>query len=244
MSEQWIYGVHAVQALLENPLRKVHAIYIDANRKDARMRAILALVEARNLQSQPLSAVVKRFADKAHQGVVAKAAAIQEYQEADIPMLLEKERSKPLVLVLDAITDVHNFGACLRSADAAAVTMVIVPKDKSAPLNETVSKIACGAAENVPVVRATNLARALKRLQEAGLWIYGAAGEAEASLYTIDCRGPMAIVMGAEEKGLRRLTREGCDGLFHLPMHGTVESLNVSVATGVSLFEVLRQRNT
>jgi 23S rRNA (guanosine2251-2'-O)-methyltransferase len=147
-----------------------------------------------------------------------------------------------LVLVLDGVKDPHNLGACLRTADAAGALAVLVPKDRACPVTETVVRVACGAAAVVPVVRATNLARALKRLQEAGLWLVGTADEVEVSLYEIDFTGPIGLVMGAEEKGLRRLTREGCDHLVRIPMAGSVDCLNVSVAAGVCLFEALRQR--
>ena len=145
--------------------------------------------------------------------------------------------------MLDGVTDPHNLGACLRSADAAGVDAVIVPKDRSADLTPTVRKVACGAAEVVPFVRVTNLSRALAALKERGIWVYGAAGEAEKTIYDSDLHGPMALVMGAEGSGLRRLTRENCDFLVKLPMAGLVSSLNVSVATGVCLFEAVRQRN-
>jgi 23S rRNA (guanosine2251-2'-O)-methyltransferase len=146
------------------------------------------------------------------------------------------------VLVLDGVTDPHNLGACLRTADAAGVALVIAPKDKSAPLNATVAKVACGAAEVVPYIQVTNLARTLQSLQQRGIWITGTAGEAEASVYQTDLTGPCALVMGAEGKGMRRLTREHCDQLINIPMAGEVSSLNVSVATGVCLFEIVRQR--
>ena len=150
----------------------------------------------------------------------------------------------PFILILDGIQDPHNLGACLRSADAAGVHAVIAPKDKAVPLTETVRRVACGAAEHVPFVQVTNLARAMKKLQDAGLWIVGTADEAEKLLYDFDLKGPLAIVMGAEEKGARRLTRENCDFLARIPMTGNVECLNVSVATGVCLFEAVRQRHT
>jgi len=146
-------------------------------------------------------------------------------------------------LILDSVTDPHNLGACLRSADAAGVHAVIVPKDKSAPLNATAKKVACGAAEHVPVIRVTNLARTMKWLQNFGIWITGAAGEAEQDIYQTDLKGSMALAMGAEGSGLRRLTREHCDQLTKIPMVGSVSSLNVSVASGICLFEALRQRS-
>jgi 23S rRNA (guanosine2251-2'-O)-methyltransferase len=145
--------------------------------------------------------------------------------------------------VLDGVTDPHNLGACLRSADAAGVSAVVIPKDRSADITAVVRKVACGATEAVPLVRVTNLARTLQALKAAGVWIYGAAGEAERSLYSLDLRGRVALVMGAEGHGLRRLTRECCDELMSLPMAGSVSSLNVSVAAGVSLFEAVRQRS-
>ena len=147
------------------------------------------------------------------------------------------------LLILDNVTDPHNLGACLRSADAAGVHGVIAPKDKAVGLTSTVSKVACGAAETVPFYQVTNLARTLKELQERGIWLYGTAGEASESVFKTDLKGPIAIVMGAEGKGLRRLTRESCDHLINIPMTGSVSSLNVSVATGICLFEAVRQRN-
>jgi 23S rRNA (guanosine2251-2'-O)-methyltransferase len=163
-------------------------------------------------------------------------------READLWAHLEALDHPPLVLVLDGVTDPHNLGACLRSADAAGVDAVILPKDKSASVTPVVRKVACGAAETVPLHAATNLARVLKGLKERGIWLYGAAGEARSSLYAQDLTGPAALVLGSEGAGLRRLTREHCDFLVHLPMAGAVSSLNVSVATGVCLFEVVRQR--
>ena len=158
--------------------------------------------------------------------------------------MLEELQNPALLLVLDGVTDPHNLGACLRSADAAGVDAVIVPKDKSADLNATVRKVACGAAEVIPFVRVTNLARTLEGLKQRGVWLYGTAGEAENTIYNSDLTGSLAIVMGAEGAGLRRLTRETCDHLVKLPMAGSVSSLNVSVATGVCLFEVVRQRGS
>ena len=161
-----------------------------------------------------------------------------------LPELLERLEGTPLLLVLDGVTDPHNLGACLRSADAAGVQAVIIPRDRSAGLTPVVRKVACGAAETVPLVAVTNLARTLKSLQQRGLWVVGAAGEAEQLIYQVDMRVPTVIVMGAEGSGLRRLTREHCDYLAKLPMAGSVSSLNVSVATGICLFEAVRQRGT
>ena len=166
---------------------------------------------------------------------------IRVYGDDDFATLLEGKRA-PLVLILDCIQDPHNLGACLRTADAAGCDLVVMPRDKSAPLNETAQRIACGGAENLAIARVTNLARAMEKLQKLGVWIVGTADEATKSLYELDLAGPTAIVMGAEGEGMRRLTSEKCDFIVRLPMFGKVPCLNVSVATGVCLFEVLRQR--
>ncbi len=162
--------------------------------------------------------------------------------EEDLFNLIERLEQPPFLLILDGVQDPHNLGACLRSADAAGIQAVVVPKDRSVSLTDTVRRIACGAAENVPFITVTNLVRTLKQLKTAGLWLVGTADQAEQSLYDIDLKGPLALVVGAEGKGLRRLTREACDFLIHIPMAGSVECLNVSVATGVCLFEAVRQR--
>jgi 23S rRNA (guanosine2251-2'-O)-methyltransferase len=166
---------------------------------------------------------------------------IRIYDESDLPTLLE-EHPNPLVLILDCVQDPHNLGACLRTADAAGVTLVIMPKDKSSPITDTVRRVACGAAESVPIARVTNLARAMDKLKDLGVWLVGTADEAQQFLFQVDLKGPIGIVMGAEGEGMRRLTGEKCDHLVKIPMGGTVECLNVSVATGVCLFEAVRQR--
>jgi 23S rRNA (guanosine2251-2'-O)-methyltransferase len=182
------------------------------------------------------------WAEGVHQGVVAEVSPSQVWGEAMLEELLDRHEGVPLLLVLDGVTDPHNLGACLRTADAAGALAVVVPKDKSATLNATVRKVACGAAEVMPLVAVTNLARTLEKLQKRGLWVVGTAGEADQEIYQQDLRGPLVLVMGAEGKGMRRLTREHCDFLVKLPMAGSVSSLNVSVAAGVCLFEALRQR--
>ncbi|MBE7494112.1 MAG: 23S rRNA (guanosine(2251)-2'-O)-methyltransferase RlmB [Verrucomicrobiaceae bacterium] len=166
---------------------------------------------------------------------------IVTYDENDLATILA-DKKDPLVLILDCVQDPHNLGACLRTADAAGVAMVVMPKDKSAPISETVVRVACGGAENIPLVRVTNLARAMDKLKELGVWLVGTADEATQSLYDLDLKGPIGIVMGAEGPGMRRLTGEHCDFLAKIPMAGRVECLNVSVATGVCLFECVRQR--
>lgn len=165
------------------------------------------------------------------------------YDEDDLSELLEGKEN-PLVLILDCVQDPHNLGACLRTADAAGVTCVVMPKDKSAPISETVLRVSCGGAESVPLVRVTNLARAMEKLKKLGIWIVGTADETTQSIYDMDLKGPTAIVMGAEGDGMRRLTGEHCDFLVRIPMSGQVPCLNVSVATGVSLFEAVRQRQS
>lgn len=240
-----LYGLHAIEAALENPLRTIHVIYVNQDRQDKRLQLLEKKASARGVALTQLSsqAMKQKFPDLNHQGVVALLEHAPEYQEAEFISRLKTSEKQWLILILDGITDPHNLGACLRTADAVGVDVVITPKDNSAPVNATVSKVACGAAETVPVVRVTNLARTLNALKMAGIWLYGAAGEATASLYEMDFKkGSIAILMGAEGKGLRRLTRDYCDGLFSIPMQGSVSSLNVSVATGVSLYEVTRQR--
>jgi len=244
MSEQFVYGVHAVSALLDNPLRLINKLFVNQDRVDKRVQEVLEKAELAQVLVEKLTTqkMNQRFAEFSHQGVVASAAALPDFGESDLVSLLESAKKPNLVLILDGVTDPHNLGACLRSADAAGVSFVVIPKDKSASITPVVSKVACGAAESVPLVRVTNLVRAMEILKEQGVWIYGAAGEAMCNMYQIDCTGSVAIAMGAEGEGLRRLTREHCDGLFSLPMQGSVESLNVSVATGISLYEVVRQR--
>jgi 23S rRNA (guanosine2251-2'-O)-methyltransferase len=244
MSDQYVYGVHAVAALLNNPHRKIKVLYLAQDRMDKRIQDLIDLAGQANVPVERLMSgkMDQHFPDVAHQGVLAIAKKLPEYVESDLPLLLESSRQPCLILILDGVTDPHNLGACLRSADAAGVDFVIIPKDKSAGITPVASKVACGAAESVPVVRVTNLARAMELLKKQGVWIYGAAGEAQDSIYSLDCKASVALVMGAEGAGMRRLTREHCDGLFALPMLGSVSSLNVSVATGICLYEVVRQR--
>ena len=238
-----IYGVHAVEALLRHHPKRVKQVWLAESRQDPRIQALLALaaesrVSVGNCERREMDAWVEGV----HQGVVAEVSPSQVWGEAMLEELLDRSEGVPLLLVLDGVTDPHNLGACLRTADAAGALAVIVPKDKSATLNATVRKVACGAAEVIPLVAVTNLARTLEKLQQRGLWLVGTAGEAEQELYQQDMTGPTVLVMGAEGKGMRRLTREHCDYLVRLPMAGSVSSLNVSVAAGVCLFEAVRQR--
>lgn len=238
-----VYGIHAVSALLTHHPKRVKQLWLARGRQDAsvdalREQAQAARIEVRDIERSELDEKVEGV----HQGVLAMVSPSQIWGEAMLDELLDRTGEPPLLLVLDGVTDPHNLGACLRTADAAGVHAVIIPKDKSATLNATVRKVACGAAEVVPLVAVTNLSRTLQKLQQKGIWIAGTAGEAEASIYQQNLTGPLALVMGAEGKGMRRLTREHCDYLVKLPMLGSVSSLNVSVATGVCLFEIRRQR--
>lgn len=245
MKKQLVYGLHAVLALLNNQRREVYQILVNQDRNDQRLRVILNTAQARKIPIKSLSNehFKLHFSEIPHQGVIAEAAPIQTYTEADLTSLVETFPQPSFILILDGITDPHNLGACLRSADAAGVDCVIAPKDNSADITPVVSKVSSGATESIPFIRVTNLARVIKLLQSLGVWVYGAAAEATQSIYELDCRATsIALVMGAEGHGLRRLTRETCDGLFSIPMYGQVSSLNVSVAAGVCLFEVARQR--
>ncbi len=238
-----VFGLHAVQTLLKNAPHRVLELQLLKGRQDQRMQKIMAAAEQHQI---PLRYLARNNLDDMaeggnHQGVVASVKPGALYDERYLLQLLETTAT-PFLLVLDGVTDPHNLGACLRTADAAGVHAVIAPKDNSASLNATARKVACGAADVVPYIPVTNLARTLKQVQEQGVWIIGTAGEAKQSVYQADLRGPMALVMGAEGKGMRRLTRECCDVLVNIPMAGEVSSLNVSVATGVCLFEAVRQR--
>lgn len=240
-----VFGVHAVRALIERG-ETPRELWVQEGSAGARLAELVEVARrgGARIQSRPRDELDRLAQGAAHQGVVAFTTPLAFEAENALWFRLEAwpHATPPLLLVLDGITDVHNFGACLRSADAAGVHGVIVAKDKAAPLNAMVRKVACGAAESVPVYQVTNLSRALARLKSLGIWVTGTAGEAESLIFEVDLTGPTALVMGAEGKGMRRLTREACDQLVKLPMAGSVSSLNVSVATGISLFEAVRQR--
>lgn len=237
-----IHGFHAVTAKLRHAAEDVKEIYLAEDRKDGRTRDLLKLAEAHNVRviPMPMARLDGLANGERHQGVVAKVDARQRYLTLDD--VLDGLQEPPLLLVLDSITDPHNLGACLRVADGAGAHAVVAPKDKAVGLNATAIKVASGAADTVPYITVTNLARSLREMQERGIWVLGAAGEAEKDIYAIDQTGPTAWVLGAEGDGLRRLTRDTCDELARIPMFGAVESLNVSVASGVCLFEARRQR--
>jgi 23S rRNA (guanosine2251-2'-O)-methyltransferase len=249
---EYIYGIHAIDSLLRSNPRSVQRLWVQQDREDRRISSLLELAQN---QGVPVAREPKKDLDTMvqgrHQGVVAETLGSPAHtesmqanlwQETDLLRMVDNKVGPVLILILDGITDPHNLGACLRSADAAGVDAVVVPKDKSADLTPVVRKVACGAAEVVPFARVTNMARTMEALKERGVWLYGTAGESSNSIYDNDLAGSMALVMGAEGAGLRRLTRELCDHLVHLPMAGSVSSLNVSVATGVCLFEAMRQR--
>ncbi|HEA3286862.1 TPA: 23S rRNA (guanosine(2251)-2'-O)-methyltransferase RlmB [Pasteurella multocida] len=243
MSEN-IYGIHAVSAFLNNAPERLIEVYALKGRDDKRLQPLLNELHRLGITIQFVNrqTLDKKAEGEVHQGIMARVQPAKELNEADLDTLLQNQ-SNPLLLVLDGVTDPHNLGACLRTADAAGACAVIVPKDKSAQLTAIARKVACGAAEVVPLIRVTNLARTLRELQQKhNIWVVGTAGEATNTLYQTQLTGGLALVMGAEGEGMRRLTREHCDQLISIPMAGSVSSLNVSVATGVCLFEIVRQR--
>jgi 23S rRNA (guanosine2251-2'-O)-methyltransferase len=243
-----VYGVHAVRALLERHATRVSAVTVVEGRAEPRVAEIQSLAQkAGKAVKRASPANFKQlFGDAVHQGVYVDVQPLPPWHEeelvAGITAQLEQKRS-PLVLVLDGVQDPHNLGACLRTANACGALAVVIPKDRAVQLNATVRKVAAGAAETTPLAVVTNLARTLRLLKEAGLWIVGADAEAPKLAHQTDLAGPIALVMGAEGSGLRQLTRETCDFLVRLPQQGEVESLNVSVATGMLLYEALRQRH-
>ena len=244
MDEQHVCGVHVVLAALKSRPDLVEEIWVSDARGDKRMAAVLDAARAAPVKvHKSPRAALDRLADGVkHQGVIARLRETPVQKEQDLESFLAHLPPMPLLLVLDGVQDPHNLGACLRSADAAGAQAVILPRDNSSPITPVVRKVASGAAETLPVFQVTNLARVLDELKAAGMWLAGAAGEAEQELYDVDLRGPTALVLGAEGTGLRRLTRDKCDYLVRIPMAGTVESLNVSVAAGICLFEAVRQR--
>ena len=247
--KQWIAGINAVAAAIANDAEHVREVLLEADAKNPRLAEIesaarRAGVEVRRVPQQALDGVAGGLR---HQGAAARYAAARTWGEHELPALVEAAEGRALILVLDGVQDPHNLGACLRSAAAAGATAVVIPKDKAVQINATVRKTSAGAADRVPVIAVTNLARALRDLKQLGVWLYGLAGEAVESFYGLDLRGNVALVLGGEAEGLRRLTRETCDALVRIPMPGAdaahgVESLNVSVAAGVTLFEAVRQR--
>ena len=243
-SRQIIYGLHAVQALLDKQPESVFAIWFDQTRHDKRVQTVFGLAKKAGVTIHKVARgeLDDLCGNSQHQGVVAESIASEVWDEARLMTLVGHLQEPALLLILDGVTDPHNLGACLRSADGAGAHAVIAPKDNACSLTGVVRKVASGAAESVPFVQVTNLARTLKKLKDAGIWLVGTTGNADQNLYESDLKGPIGIVMGAEGQGMRRLTAEACDFLVSLPMQGKVDSLNVSVSTGICLYEALRQR--
>jgi 23S rRNA (guanosine2251-2'-O)-methyltransferase len=242
-SPKVLFGFHAVGVRLKTAPQSIIEIYVDPTRRDARMRQFLDRVNeagARVIEADGIR-LAKLAGSHGHQGVAARVQSLPAAHSLDD--LLDQVQGPPLLLVLDGVTDPHNLGACLRVADGAGVHAVIAPKDHAAGINATVAKVASGAAETVPYFMVTNLARTMGELKERSIWCIGAADDAPKTLYQADFKGPVALVLGAEGAGMRQLTRKTCDELVAIPMRGAIESLNVSVASGVCLYEALRQRS-
>ena len=241
-SPKVLFGFHAVGVRLKTAPQTIIEIYFEPSRRDARMRQFLERVReagVRLIEADGLR-LAKLAGSHGHQGVAARVEPVAQVKSLDD--LLDQIQQPPLLLVLDGITDPHNLGACLRVADGAGAHAVIAPKDHAAGINATVAKVASGAAETMPYFMVTNLARTLGELKERNIWCIGTSGDAPKTLYQVDLKGPVALVLGAEGDGMRQLTRKTCDELVSIPMQGAVESLNVSVASGVCLYEALRQR--
>jgi 23S rRNA (guanosine2251-2'-O)-methyltransferase len=241
----FVYGLHAINAVLERAPERVLELWMAQPRDDARSRNLRERAAQAGVHVQTVdgAALGKLVGDEAvHQGAVAAVRPLKPWDEHGLLEALSQLRDPPLLLVLDGVTDAHNLGACLRTADGAGAHAVIIPRDRAATVDAVVRKVAAGAAEFMPVATVTNLARSLDLLKERGIWVAGADGEAPQSLYAADLHRPLALVLGAEGSGMRRLTREKCDFLVRIPMAGRMESLNVSVAAGVVLFEAARQR--
>jgi len=241
-SPKVLFGFHAVGVRLRTAPQSIIELYFDASRRDARMRQFLQKADEAGLRAIEADGLrlAKLAGSVGHQGVVARVQALPQVKSLDD--LLDGIAEPPLLLVLDGVTDPHNLGACLRVADGAGAHAVIAPKDHAVGINATVAKVASGAAETMPYFMVTNLARTLGELKERSIWCLGLSDEATGSLYQADLKQPTALVLGAEGTGLRQLTRKTCDGLVSIPMRGAVESLNVSVASGICLYEAVRQR--
>ena len=248
MSEiNWVTGINAVLELLKQNPQSAKRVLLNRDRGDDRLDAVRNLAIAAEIELEELDAKeLYRVCLEVHQGVAVELADTQrDFKQSEWGEFLaglEGRCAPPLLLILDGVTDPHNLGACLRSADAAGVDAVIIPKDKAVQVNATVRRVACGAAETVNLFAVPNLSRALTQLKERGLWLFGTDDNAETGVYEQDLRGAVAVVMGSEGTGLRRLTKEKCDFLIGIPMAGAISSLNVSVAAGVILFEAVRQR--
>jgi 23S rRNA (guanosine2251-2'-O)-methyltransferase len=239
-----ITGIHAVESALKNDPDNITQVWIAENKRNQRVKELINHAQKRGLiaHRSGMASLDSLAKTHQHQGVVAEYKAPKSFHEDDLFDLLEDIQGTPLLLVLDGVTDPHNLGACLRTAEGAGVHAVVAPKDNAVGLTPAARKVASGAAETVPFIQVTNLVRTMEKLKKLGIWFIGTSDKAQGDLYSYDFKTPSAIVMGAEGKGLRRLTEEHCDSLISIPMAGQVSSLNVSVATGVCLYEVVRQR--
>jgi 23S rRNA (guanosine2251-2'-O)-methyltransferase len=240
----FVYGLHAVNAVLERAPERLLELWMAQPRDDARARTLRDRAQNAGVRVQSVAneVLAKLVGEVVHQGAVAAVRPLRAWDEHDLLEGLSQTAGDPLLLILDGVTDPHNLGACLRTADAAGAHAVLIPKDRAAAVDGVVRKVAAGAAEFVPVASVTNLARTIDLLKKHGIWVVGTDGEASQTLYAADLKRPLALVLGAEGAGMRRLTRESCDFLVRIPMAGQVESLNVSVAAGIALFEARRQR--
>ena len=246
-SNDLVYGLHAIQAALEVVQTRVLEVWVSDERDDVRINDIIKAAEKHGIKPHKVAReeLDEMTPDARHQGGIAKCKPLGNLGETDLINLLEqldKADKVPFLLILDCVQDPHNLGACMRSAEAAGAHAVIAPKDRSSALTSTALKVSSGAAERLPFIQVTNLARVLRDLQQYGVWIVGTSGDCDTSLFDADLKGPLAVVLGAEGRGIRRLTRENCDQVMYIPMQGGAESLNVSVAAGVCLFEASRQR--
>lgn len=244
-TQNFIYGIHPVAAFLKINAHKAKKLYSARQNNNSGIQKILELankhkINLKNLSTQELNELLPNIN---HQGIALEIdSSSSNYNESELPILLDNLEEPPFLLILDSVQDPHNLGACLRTANAAGVHAVIAPKDKAVGITPVVRKVACGAAETTPFFAVTNLARTLDMLKKRGIWLFGTSAEAKQNIYEVDMTGALAIVLGAEGAGLRRLTSEKCDFLVSIPLFGTVSSLNVSVATGICLFEAVRRK--
>lgn len=240
-----VFGLHAIQAALELAETRVTEIWLSDERHDSRIDNIMDAARKHGIRPHKVAReeLDEMAPDARHQGGIAKCRPLGNLDEADLFKLLDGLNEAPFLLILDCVQDPHNLGACMRSAEAAGAHAVIAPKDRASALTSTALKVSSGAAERLPFIQVTNLARVLRDLQQQGVWIVGTSGDSETTLFEADLKGPLAVVLGAEGRGIRRLTRDNCDQVMFIPMKGGAESLNVSVAAGVCLFEAARQRN-
>ena len=243
-NKQYVYGLHAAQTLLQHNAHAVKKIWVQQSRDDKRIKKLIVLADHAGvvIEYKTLNELQTLVGDVNHQGVVLESMQAATWTQDDLLEHLQELSHDPLLLILDGVQDPHNLGACLRTANAAGVDAVIIPQDRAVSLNATVRKVASGAAELTPVVQVPNLARLMRKLKEHGLWLYGLDGQAPLTLYDTKLTGPVALILGNEGQGMRRLTKDECDQLLAIPHLGVVPSLNVSVATGIALFECQRQR--